>query len=179
MVAPDDDKSMGRTRLMARAQNGDREAFHALFQEIGPIITRFLRRRVPDRDEIEDVCQEVLLAVYKSRRTYRPEYPFEPWLFAIARKVSGEHFHRGQRRSASQVLSNQITDGEGESRAELAVKVREALDGLSPSQMEALNFTKLLGLSVKEASQRAGTSVGSMKVRIHRAYKTLKESLTR
>jgi len=179
MVAPDEDKSMSRVRLMARAQNGDREAFHALFQEIGPIITRFLRRRVPDRDEIEDVCQEVLLAVYKSRHTYHTDHPFEPWLFAIARKVSGEHFHRGQRRAASQVLSNQVTDIEAESGAELAVELREALDQLSPNQMEALSFTRVLGLSVTEASRRAGTSVGSMKVRIHRAYKALKESLAR
>jgi RNA polymerase sigma factor (sigma-70 family) len=164
---------------MARAQNGDREAFHALFEEIGPIIMRVLRRRVLDQNEIEDVCQEVLLAVYKSRHTYQPERPFEPWLFAIVWKVSGEHFRRGQRRTALQVLSDRVTEIEAESRAELAVELREALDELSPNQVEALNFTKVLGLSVTEASQRAGTSAGSMKVRTHRAYKALKESLTR
>jgi RNA polymerase sigma-70 factor (ECF subfamily) len=169
MVAPDDDKSMSRARLMARALNGDREAFPALFREIGPVLTRFLRRRVPDQDEIEDVCQEVLLAVYKSRHTYQPERPFEPWLFAIAWKVSGEHFRRGQRRSALQVLSEQITDVGAASWAELAAELREALRELSPNQLEALNFTKVLGMSVAEASERAGTSVGSMKVRMHRA----------
>ncbi|PWT78702.1 MAG: hypothetical protein C5B58_14895 [Acidobacteria bacterium] len=179
MVAPDDDKSMSRARLMARAQKGDREAFQALFKEIGPVITRFLHRRVPDQNEIKDICQEVLLAVYKSRHTYQAERPFEPWLFAIVWRLSGEHFRKGRQCSALHLLGEQIADVEGESRAELAAELREALQELSPSQLEALNLTNVLGLSVMEASQRAGTSVGSMKVRMHRAYKALKESLTR
>jgi RNA polymerase sigma-70 factor, ECF subfamily len=57
--------------------------------------------------------------------------------------------------------------------------VREALEQLSPTQMEALSLTKVEGLSVEEAAQRAGTSIGSMKVRVHRAYESLKRSLLR
>jgi RNA polymerase sigma-70 factor (ECF subfamily) len=61
----------------------------------------------------------------------------------------------------------------------LALDVRRALEQLPPAQMEALNLTKLLGLSVEEASRRAGTTVGSMKVRVHRAYESLKRTLIR
>ena len=61
---------------MERAQNGDREAFQALFAEIGPIITLFVRRRVFDQAEVDDVCQEALLAIFKSRHTYQPARPF-------------------------------------------------------------------------------------------------------
>jgi RNA polymerase sigma-70 factor (ECF subfamily) len=49
-------------QLMARAQRGDREAFRALVHEIGPVITHLLRRKINDSSEIEDVCQETLVA---------------------------------------------------------------------------------------------------------------------
>ena len=93
-MAADKQKSAARSRLMERIQNGDREAFDALFRDIGPFITRFLRQRLPDRGQIEDVCQEALIAVYKSRHTYQPERAFEPWLFAIVRRVTAEYLRR-------------------------------------------------------------------------------------
>ena len=168
-----------RAQLMRRARGGDREAFHGLFEEIGPLITRFLRRHLVDRAELEDVCQEVLIAVYKSRHTYDADRPFEPWLFAIMRKVSAEHLRRSRRQTASQLYTDDVPEMPAEDAASLALELRGALEQLPPAQIEALNLTKLLGLSVEEASRRAGTTVGSMKVRVHRAYESLKRSLVR
>jgi RNA polymerase sigma-70 factor (ECF subfamily) len=164
---------------MERARSGDREAFHVLFEEMGPLITRFLHRHLIDRVELEDVCQEVLIAVYKSRHTYDAERPFEPWLFAILRRVSGEHLRRSRRQTASQVYVDDVPEIPTEDTPSLALELRGALKQLPPAQMEALNLAKLLGLSVEEASRRAGTTVGSMKVRVHRAYESLKRSLVR
>jgi RNA polymerase sigma-70 factor (ECF subfamily) len=164
---------------MERAQNGDREAFYALFQDIGPLVTRFLRRRLPDRGEIEDVCQEALIAVYRSRHTYQPTRPFEPWLFAIVRRVSAEHLRRSRIQSLAQVEMNEESDFGAQDDSGLAVELDQALERLSPAQKQALSLTKLFGLSLAEASRRAGTTVGSMKVRIHRAHQSLRRSLTR
>ena len=66
-----------------------------------------------------------------------------------------------------------------ESGASIAIELRQALERLPPAQIQAVNLTKFLGLSVEEASRRAGTTVGSMKVRVHRAYEALKRSLLR
>jgi RNA polymerase sigma-70 factor, ECF subfamily len=175
----DDEKSVSRAQLMERAQRGDREAFHILFKEVGPLITRFLRRRLADNTEIEDICQEVMIAIYKSRHTFQPERPFEPWLFAIVRKVSGEHFRRERQRLEFQIVVDELPELGTEGGAGQNLEVREALEQLSPTQMEALSLTKVEGLSVEEAAQRAGTSIGSMKVRVHRAYESLKRSLLR
>jgi RNA polymerase sigma-70 factor (ECF subfamily) len=157
-----DEKDASRSQLMERAQGGDRGAFQTLFQDVGPLITRFLRRRMSDNSEVEDICQEVMIAVYRSRHTFQPQRPFEPWLFAIVRKVSGEHFR--PEISSESGLANDL-------------ELREALQQLSPAQMEALGLTKVMGLSVEEAARRTGTSVGSMKVRVHRAYESLKKLL--
>jgi RNA polymerase sigma-70 factor, ECF subfamily len=175
----DDEKRVSRAQLMERAQRGDREAFHILFKEVGPLITRFLRRRLAGNTEIEDICQEVMIAVYKSRHTFQPERPFEPWLFAIVRKVSGEHFRRERQRLEFQIVVDELPELGIEGGSGQNLEVREALEQLSPTQMEALSLTKVEGLSVEEAAQRAGTSIGSMKVRVHRAYESLKRSLLR
>ena len=173
----DDEKSTSRAELMKQAQGGDREAFHTLFREVGPLITRFLRRRLPDIPEIEDICQEAMIAIYKSRHTYQPERPFEPWLFAIVRKVSGEHYRRERQRLGFQVQLEDLPEFclDGGSVDEL--ELHQALDQLTPTQLEAIGLTKVIGLSVEEAAHRAGTSVGSMKVRVHRAYESLKRFL--
>jgi RNA polymerase sigma-70 factor, ECF subfamily len=164
---------------MERAQGGDREAFYALFEDIGPLITTTLRRRLSDQTEVEDVCQEILIAVYKSRHTYQPERPFEPWLFAIVRNVAGEYLRRNRQHFGFQMQMDELPETSTEGLSSLSVELREALDQLSPTQIEALGLTKALGLSIAEASQRAGTTVASMKVRVHRAYDTLKKSLIR
>src|ERR1700674_4751255 len=97
MVARDQaEKSAGRMRLMERAQNGDKEAFRTLFDEIGPLITMFVRRRVFDQAEVDDVCQEALIGVFKSRHTYQLSRPFEPWLFAIVRNVIAAYLQRNR-----------------------------------------------------------------------------------
>jgi RNA polymerase sigma factor (sigma-70 family) len=164
---------------MERARLGDKEAFHALFAEIGPVVTRYLRRFVTNHAELEDICQEVLIAVYRSRHTYDSARPFEPWLFAIVRKVSVRHFRQHQRETALQVQAESIEEFRVENASALALDVRQALDRLPAPQVEALKLTKVLGLSIEEASERAGTTSGSMKVRVHRAYQSLKKALMR
>jgi RNA polymerase sigma factor (sigma-70 family) len=162
---------------MERAQQGEREAFHALFKEIGPLIARFVRRRLFDQQEVVDVCQEALFAVYQSRHTYQPARPFEPWLFAIVRNVTAQYLRRNRLSSTWQAPIDDIPEVGTEDESGLAVEWREALNQLSPAQIEALRLTKLVGLSVAEASERAGASAGTMKVRVHRAYESLKRSI--
>jgi RNA polymerase sigma-70 factor (ECF subfamily) len=164
---------------MERAQQGEKEAFHDLFKEIGPLITRFVRRRLFDQQQVEDVCQEVLIAVYQSRRTYQPARPFEPWLFAIVRNVTGRYLRRNRLWSAWEAPIDDIPEVGTEDDSGLAVEWQEALGQLSPTQIEALRLTKLVGLSVAEASERTGASVGTMKVRVHRAYESLRRSILR
>jgi RNA polymerase sigma factor (sigma-70 family) len=153
---------------MARAQSGDRKAFHTLLKDIDSFITRSLRRRLPDIRDTEDICQEVLIAVYKSRHTYQPDRPFEPWLFAIVGKVMANHLRHDQKRLAVQIQLDELPESCNEGTSDGELELREALEQLSPVQLEALALTKLWGLSVDEAARRTGTSASSMKVRVHR-----------
>ena len=166
-----------RSQLMVRAQNGDSEAFRELLKDIGPSIMNFLRRRVADRDELEDVCQETLIAIYESRHTYEPSLPLEPWIFAIARHVGARHFRSQLLRASWQELVDGIPEGIADNTGNCLVKLRQALSRLSRFQREAFMMTKIEGLSLAEASARTGASVGTMKVRVHRAHEFLKRCM--
>jgi RNA polymerase sigma-70 factor (ECF subfamily) len=180
MVASDDaEKSRRLARLMERAQGGDREAFRVLFEEIGPLISRFVRRRMADQMEAEDVCQETLMAIFKSRHTFEPSRPFEPWMFAIVRNVVSRYYSTSLQHSRWQEPVAAMPEVADEDRVAFGVEMRQAFEQLTPNQLEAVRLTKLSGLSVEEASQVTGASVASMKVRVHRAYQSLKGSLRR
>jgi RNA polymerase sigma-70 factor (ECF subfamily) len=173
------EKSADRTRLMGRAQDGDQEAFEVLFGDIGPIITRFVRRRLFDQAEVDDVCQEALLAIFKSRHTYQLARPFEPWLFAIVRNVLAAYLKRNRQRTTWHEPMSEIPEIGADDESSLAIELSDSLKELSPNQLEALKLTKVSGFSIAGAATKAGTSAGSMKVRVHRAYESLKRSILR
>ncbi len=170
-------RSLKWVMLMQRAQKGDREAFGALVNEIGPAISNFLRRRIADAYELEDVCQETLLAIYESRHTYEPTRPLEPWIFAIARHVGAIHFKRQASRASWQELKDEMPENSVRDSGNLKVRLQQAMAQLPEVQREALMLMKVEGLSLMEASARTGASVGALKVRMHRAYTSLKKSM--
>jgi RNA polymerase sigma-70 factor (ECF subfamily) len=162
---------------MVASQAGDKDAFRTLVSEMGPRVTNFVRSRIFDQGEIEDVFQEILIQVYESRHTFDPKRPLEPWLFAIARYVVIDHRRRYLQRSAHQQLTEALPDTAAENPGNLLARFRQALSQLSPFQREALMVTKFEGLSIAESSRRASTSTANMKVRVHRAALLLKKAM--
>src|SRR5437016_13583496 len=65
-------RSVQRARWMERVQRGDREAYDELLTDMAPPLLRFLRRRIADAHELEDVFQDTLMAVHRARHTYDP-----------------------------------------------------------------------------------------------------------
>jgi RNA polymerase sigma-70 factor (ECF subfamily) len=171
-----DARSERWAQLLIRAQDGDREAFLSLVNELGPVLANLLRRKIVDRSEIEDVCQETLLAIYESLHTYEPSRPPEPWLFAIARHVAAKHFHVYWSRTRWQQLTDEIPDRGGGDAGFVTYTIRQAFGSMPRLQLEALWMTKVEGLSFTEASARSGATVGSLKVRVHRAYEYLRKA---
>ncbi len=169
-------RSVQRARWMERVQRGDREAYDELLTDMAPPLLRFLRRRIADAHELEDVFQDTLMAVHRARHTYDPSRPFEPWLFAIARHVAVDHFrHRvalTSREVLVEVLPERGTDADPRNPC-----LAEALDRLPPAQREAFEMLQLEGMSVATAAARAGITTGALKVRAHRAYKALRTFL--
>ena len=162
---------------MEQAQDGDHDAYAALLDDISPALQQFVSRRVRDPDDAKDAYQDVLMAVHGARHTYQPGRPLEPWLFAIARRVIGHRYGERGARESREVLMNVQPDVAIEGNGLLKLELEQALLALSPTEREALALLKLDGLSVAAAASRAGTTIAALKVRAHRAYRTLRRLL--
>ena len=166
-----------RRQLMADVQRGDADAYGELLNEIGPVTMRFVRRRVRDADDAQDVYQEVFMALHRARHTYEPARPLEPWLFAIARRVVSDHRRKRLTRQAHEVLVDVPPDRSVEADGHLKPRLEQALRSLSTSQRQAIRLLRLDGLPTEDAALAAGTTPGALKVRAHRAYKLLRQLL--
>lgn len=162
---------------MERAQAGDKEAYRALLENLAPPLDAFLRRHLRDADERQDVAQDTFLAMHRARHTYEPVRPFEPWFFAIARHTLIDHTRRRTRRIGREVAIEVAPEPAAGSLADAERQLAAALLRLPPTQRQALELLTLSGLTVADAAERAGTTTGALKVRAHRAYRTLRALL--
>ena len=169
--------------LMAAAQRGDRAAYEKLLHEILPVLRAFVRTRVRDAANAEDVVQNVLMSIHRARRTYQPGRPFGPWMRTIARNAAlDSHRSRSARLRREVPLGDvEVPDlaDDGVAEESLSDEMRGALDSLPPGQRQAVELIHVEQLSVREAAERVGITPGALKVRAHRGYKTLRDLLRR
>jgi len=79
-------------QLFTETQAGNQESYRKLLVSIQPHLNRFIRKRVREESKVEDVFQNTMLKMHVSRHTFDPAYPFEPWMYAIARSAISDFF---------------------------------------------------------------------------------------
>ena len=165
--------------LMARAQDGDANAYRRLLESITPYLRAHAARCHRNPSDVEDAVQDILLTVHAVRQTYDPARPFGPWLKAIARRRLIDRLRRQGRRRAVETEFEPVHETFADPPANLEDtanihEVAAALDRLPPGQRAAVRLTKIEGLSLKEASVASGMSVAALKVATHRAVQRLR-----
>ena len=173
--------------LMARAQDGDREAYRTLLNEISPYLRSRALRCFSDPRDVEDSVQDVLLAIHIVRNTYDPARPFGPWLVAIANRRIIDRLRRKARDKARQVaLAAELETFQADAaNFQVSLRIalpddgalREAIERLPSEQRQAVELLKLREMSLKEAAAATGRSVTALKVATHRAIKSLRAML--
>jgi RNA polymerase sigma factor (sigma-70 family) len=173
-------------RLMRSAQGGDRSAYAALLGDVAPLVRQTVRRRFGflQPQDVEDLVQDVLLSVHAARATYDPARPFLPWLMAIARNRMADGARRHVRPAANEVVSDRLPETFPAEEANMlldrygdAEALAQAMADLPPGQRQAIELLKLREMSLKEASVASGTSVGALKVAVHRGIAALRKAL--
>jgi RNA polymerase sigma-70 factor (ECF subfamily) len=184
-MIPEGTQSDDLGALMKAAQDGDRAAYRELLSEIVPVLRRRLKRRFPflPRQDMEDLLQDILLAVHAVRATYDPTRPFLPWLVAIARNRTADMARRYARRSAREVAVDTYPETSGEDETNRgdgygdAEALQQAVKSLPQGQRVAIELLKFRELSLKEAATVSGMSVTALKVATHRATRALRLAL--
>ncbi|GBL60847.1 MULTISPECIES: sigma-70 family RNA polymerase sigma factor [Pseudomonas] len=164
--------------LLLRGLAGDAAAYRDFLGALGVHLRAFLRRRLAQRPaEVEDLLQEVLLAVHNARHTYRAEQPLTAWVQAIARYKLADHFRAYARREALQQPleedDHELFASEDGEPAQASRDLGRLLQQLPERQRLPIVHVKLEGLSVEETARLTGLSSSAVKVGIHRGLKAL------
>jgi RNA polymerase sigma-70 factor, ECF subfamily len=177
------DSHLDWSTLMKRAQDGDRQAYRTLLEELEPFVRSIARRCHKQAIDVEDAVQDVLLTIHAIRHTYDPARPFGPWLLAIANRRIIDRLRRETRRKAREIELSVGHETFPEPAANLdsilsaELALADAIERLPPEQREAIKMLKLKEMSLKEAAKASGRSIAALKVATHRAIKNLRQLL--
>lgn len=173
--------------LLARAAEGDREAFTVLVEAHQDRVISLCRRYLGNREEARDAAQDVFLKVWRKAGSYRPRARVSTWIHRIAvnhclnllrrRKiVRFLPFVRGGDDDETPDLDPEDSrPGPAESleaRRRWSA-TRRAVDALPESQRSVLILAKFEGLSYQEIAETLGITVGAVESRLFRAMRRL------
>jgi len=163
--------------LLLEGMAGDAKAYQTFLTHLSAHLRAFLRRRLSALpDDIEDLVQDILLAVHNQRHTYRPDQPLTAWVNAMARYKLIDLLRS---RSGREVLNVPLEDdlalfaSNDHEAADARRDVTTLLQQLPDNQRLPIVHTKLEGLSVAEAAAATGMSESAIKVGVHRGMKAL------
>lgn len=172
--------------LLQRAAARDLEAFGLIYRRYQQVVYRFGRAMTGCPDAAEDITQEVFVALFEDLARYDPERAsFTTYLYGIVRNLSRERLRRERRflsldaiRPSSRRTAYLDDPGEALEGAELAARVRLALQKLPSRYRELIILCDLHGLSYADAAGIVRISLAAVRSRLHRGRHLLRRRLT-
>jgi RNA polymerase sigma-70 factor (ECF subfamily) len=176
--------------LIRQAQAGDTDAFCRLAQAYERRIFSLALHYSRERQDAEDLSQEVWLRAYAALSTFRYESSFYTWLRQITincflnhRRAKSYRWHN----QTSDSAENYATQDDAGSSARglestlqnhlVVEKVMQALAGVTPQQRLIFLLKHQEGMTYEEISQELGCSVGTVKKSVSRTIAKLREKL--
>lgn len=170
-------------QLAKGAQAGDREAFFTLYERYLQRVTNRVRSKVP-RQDVEDVTQDVFVALVRSLDHYEQRSRFNTWVYTITSRQIADYYRRRQRKEApgelvdldSLIESGPLAEPEDTNRDDRA-HMRQALDTLPEHYQSVILLRFADGLSFAEIAVERGQSLEAVKSLHRRALQALREAM--
>ena len=152
-----------------QALQGDASSYQSALTLMSGHLRRFLQKRMQFHpSDVEDLVQETLMAIHQKRHTYQTDQPLTAWMYAIARYKWVDHLRAHGRRESlhddiddwSDTLMVKSDEAASDAHKDLSL----VLSDLPVRQREAIEHTRLYGLSIAETAQKTGQSEASVKV---------------
>lgn len=163
---------------------GDELAYAELLVLLTSATARYVRRKYGAVAWVDDVVQETLMTVHRSRHTYDARRPFAPWFYAIAATRLIDVWRREHRVARREIGADDLPDPAGEvpaawsDRSAIDVeRIRQAVRALPVGQRTVVHALKYRGESVRTVSARLGMTEGAVKISAHRGYNALRRLL--
>lgn len=163
------------SRLVQRAQHGDREAFAAVVLTVGDQLQSLAHRILRRSDLAEDATQYAFLAIWKGLPRLRDTERFEPW----ARRLLVRACQTEARRNRRWDPGSNLFDDDGPmwgSQSRLVANrdgLERAFSRLSIDERAAVALRYYLDLPIEAVAESLGVSVGTARSRLHHAVGAL------
>ncbi len=163
---------------MTRDRTSDRATdLTTLWAEVGASIERFVRRRINDPHQADDVVADVMLRIHQHLGALDDRERVTAWVFRITRNAITDHYRRTGRRR--EVLTADIEpdadpsadawlDDQDATLSQLAACIRPLVHALPADYRRALELTDFEGHTQLDAAQIEGISLSGMKSRVQR-----------
>ena len=177
--------------LIAKARNGDGDAYGKLVEANQDRIYASVLRQVRDEHKAFDITQDAFIQAYRAIDTYEDRARFSTWMYRIAMNVITSHYrHEGaQKRGGSkketslniegmpEPCADQRTPGDEVAADDIGVLVRAAIDELEDEYRDVVVMRDLQGLSYEEIAETLDIAPGTVRSRLHRGREKLKDKL--
>lgn len=175
---------MNLSELIEQSKQRNIEAFAGIYDLFAPMIFRYVKLKVQNRAEAEDLLQEVFLKAWEGLPSFQPERgSFRAWLYRIASNTVNDYFRRIYRKPTPVELKDYEEIAGGESvEEEVAVMsevegIKTALQALRPVYREVLELRFIQDLTVAETASVLGRSNLAVRLVQSRALKKLRRFL--
>jgi RNA polymerase sigma-70 factor (ECF subfamily) len=161
---------------MAKIREGDLRQASILFDRHSGPFFRYALRMTGRREASEDLVQEIFVRVLRYRETFRDGHLFTTWAYRIARNAYIDQARKRrfevQTEEPLEMPVNPSNEAEQNQDLEL---LRRALDRLPEQQREILTLARFEQMPYERIAELLGIEVGTVKTRVHRAVKQLRD----
>lgn len=189
--------SLRERRLIRRLKQRDERAFRELVQTFQQPILGFVMRMLGNREEAEDLAQEVFVTVFKSIDGFRGDSKLSTWIYRVATNhCRNRHKYLTRRRQHStqtfdETAERAVAAGQRDHGLHAVVPgpeamlegrrmeaaLQQAVERLDEEQRLLVVLRDVEGLSYQEMATICGLAVGTVKSRLHRARMALKDRI--
>jgi len=174
--------------VLARARQGDGEAFRALVERHSRSVFRLAFRMTGNEQDAEDVVQESFLRAYRQLGRFESRANFGTWLYRITANCAVDMMRARQARhdqargetleeGAASVCSDQAGPERLARSAEIQRQVEDAMADLSPLERAAFTLRHYEGRTIEEISRTLGLGTSAAKHSVFRAVRKLRAAL--
>lgn len=168
--------------LARRAQAGDKEAFFGLYDRYVNKVYNRVRSKVPPQD-VEDVTQEIFIALVRSLDSFKQEARFNTWLYTIVNRHIADFYRRRSRRSSPDEAEVDLETGLNIASAfdsgviDQRLLVQGALQRVPEHYQEIVLLRFADGLSFNEIAEQRHQSLEAIKSLYRRAIQAIRTEL--
>lgn len=167
--------------LIRDFKKGNTKAFEKLFKIYHKRLYAFIFELIKSKEDCEEIVQNAFIKVWENKESYKEEYPFDAYLFKIAKNAFLNHNRKQINRRVFEKhfeIYTEVIDESTEEHLqfkETKIFIDTLINSMPPKRKEIFTLQKIEGLSRKEISEKLNLSIVTIDSHLMKANKQMIE----